>query len=154
MKNLITQLPRKWLIVICSILIILITSGIAYGANQIIVHFDGGVDVSGKITIIAPDPDLTDLVIISTPDFTFTTGNTDVLTGVIVVQNNSAWDLTLTIATFTIDSTKRTGSFGFNPANTPVLNAHSQHSIPVFFNPHASPAAGEFSYSGNLTYSW
>ena len=154
MKNFITQLPRKWLIVICSVLIILITSGIAYGANQIIVHFDGGLDVSGKITIIAPDPGLKDLVIISTPDFTFTTGNTDVLTGVIVVQNNSAWDLTLAIATFTIDSAIGVGSFGYNPATTPALKAYGQHSIPVFFNPHASPAAGEFSYSGDLTYSW
>ena len=154
MKNLIAQLPRKWLIVICSVLIILITSGIAYGANQIRVHFGGGVDVSGKITIVAPDPDLTDLVVVSTPDFSFTAGSTVVLTGVIVVQNNSAWELTLDTATFAIDSATWVGSFGYDPASTPVLKAYGQHSIPVSFAPDASPSAGEFNYSGDLTYSW
>ena len=154
MKNLITQLPRKWLIVICSVLIILITSGIAYGANQIILHFEGGVDVSGKITIIAPDPTLADLEIISTPDFSFTAGDATVLTGVIVVENNSAWDLTLVYASFAIDSAAWLGSLSYDQVGTPVLSAHGQHSIPVMLAPGASPAAGEFSYSGNLTYSW
>ena len=154
MKNFITQLPRKWLIVICSVLIILITSGIAYGANQIILRFDGGVDVSGKITIIAPDPTLDDLEIISTPDFAFTAGNTDVLSGVIVVKNNSAWDLNLTFASFAIDSATWLGGLSYDQVGTPVLNAHSQHSIPVSLAPVASPKAGDFNYSGNLTYSW
>ena len=154
MKNLITQLPRKWLILICSILIILITSGIAYGANQIIVHFAGGVDVSGKITIIAPDPVLTDLVVVSTPDFSFTSGSTTVVEGVIVVENNSAWDLTLTDATFAIDSATLVGILGYNPAGTPVLLAHGNHSIPVSLIPSVNATSGEINYSGDLTYSW
>ena len=152
MKNFITQLPRKWLIVICSVLIILITSGIAYGANQLIVHFNGGLDVSGKITIIAPDPTLSDLKIISTPDFAFTAGNTDVLTGDIVVENNSAYDLTLANASFTITSAALVGSLDYNP--TGVLKSHGQHSIPVLLAPSVNATFGEFNYSGDLTYSW
>lgn len=148
------QIKKRWFIPVAALIVIMLFSGIGLAANVIIVHFQGGVGVNGTIHVKAPPPTANDIEIISTPDFTFNSGQIDIIDGVIVVQNNSAYDLTLTLITFDIQSVTWIGAFSYDLSKVPVLKAHSQHSVPVSFNPAQLASSGDFAYSGDLTYSW
>jgi len=149
MNNWMGKLSRKGIILL-AVAAILLFSGVAYGANLLVVSFQGGLGVTGTVKVVAPDPTLADVVVVSVPDFTITAGVSSNATGYITVRNDSAYNLTLQSATFTLDE-----SVGYiSYVNlTPLLPAKGQHTLKVILY-YYPLVVGDFQYSGDLTYSW
>ena len=151
------KLSRKWIVAGFIIVSLLLGGTIAYAASAIIVDFGSSVGVEGQVIIVAPEPTINDIVVTS-PTFTITYGDTTEVTANMMVQNLSAYDLTLVNVTISMDNTDvaalSLGSF-IPGVHSDLLPAGSAHLIPITMAPWGTQVSlGSYSYSGTIEYSY
>lgn len=158
MKDILKRIPKRWVVVVATILSVILLTGVVYGANMLVVSFGGGLGVTGKITVVSPAPD-TNTVTVVVDDITVSTDNL-YSEFYATVTNNSDWDLTYEGITLTCP---KEFVVQFDP-NEPrvsafnhVLPSHGSQKIPLMFivlGIDPTLPRGDYEYSGEISYSW
>lgn len=154
--NRISRIPRIWRI-LAGVLIacILLGTSAAFAGGILKISIGSGISIGGTIHVVAPDPTVDDIVVqsISTPDVLV--GSTAPLTITISIRNDSEWTLYLQSGTFDIDA--GVGSLAISDTTmtmSSILPGRGVHSVDVILAPADALAIGDYSWSGELSYSW
>lgn len=146
---------KKWAVVLGAVIASLIIGfTVAWASGTLVVHFGGGAQISGTVHIVAPDPTVEDIVILYAPDdITVQAGQGGVYSS-ITVQNNSAYPLTFVQLDVTFPD--YVAAMGVQPVVEwdHVLPAHGTQEIPVLIAFDPAAPVGDYTYEGDITYSW
>jgi len=143
----------KWRIIISVfIACVLLGTSAAFAGGVITVNFSSGAHVGGTIHVVAPDPTIDD-IIVTVPEITITFGSTDPVTFNITAYNNSGWVLTLKDVGQSFNASMGKIEISKSSLGTNVV-PKNDFLIPVTFTPSSTLQQGDYSWEGNLTFSW